>query len=369
MKVDRRLGTNGEFADFVAECHNRGIRVVLDAVFNHVGRDFWAFRDIIMNRERSRYAGWFNINFSGNSNYNDGFWYEGWEGHFELVKLNLSNPDVKNHILNAVKMWIEDMGIDGLRLDVAYLLPHDFMRGLCQFCRGKKPDFWVLGEALHGDYGNLIDNGSIDSVTNYECYKGIFSSFNSANMFEIAYSLNRQFGSDYWTLYKNRHLFNFVDNHDVTRIATILKQPLHLPPVYTLLFTMPGIPCIYYGSEWGITGDKKDGDNSLRPQIDTPEWNKLSDHIAMLSKIHRENKCLTHGAYKQLHLTNSQLVFERSLGSERVIVAINIAPDDYSANFNANAGCGINALTEEKVDFGSGLKMKAYSSMIITNLH
>ena len=368
MKVDRRLGTNGELADFITQCHNRGVKVVLDAVFNHVGRDFWAFRDVIMNRERSNYTGWFNINFSGNSNYNDGFWYEGWEGHFELVKLNLNNADVRKHIFGAVNMWIENMGIDGLRLDVAYLLPHDFMRELCQCCKSKKPDFWVLGEALHGDYRNLMDNGSIDSVTNYECYKGIYSSFNSANMFEIAYSLNRQFGSDYWTLYKGRHLFNFVDNHDVTRIATILKEPRHLPLVYALLFTMPGIPCIYYGSEWGITGDKKDGDNSLRPQIDSPGWNKLSDHISLLSKIHKNNKCLTHGVYRQLHLTNAQLVFERSLDSERVIVAINIAPEDYSAHFNANAGCGINALTEEKVDFGGGLQMNAYSAMIITNL-
>jgi len=116
MKVDRRLGTNEQLADFIAQCHNNGVRVVLDAVFNHVGRDFWAFRDVIINRERSHYTGWFNINFSGNSNYNDGFWYEGWEGHFELVKLNLNNPDVKKHIFSAVNMWIENMAPTGCAL-------------------------------------------------------------------------------------------------------------------------------------------------------------------------------------------------------------------------------------------------------------
>ena len=368
MKVDRRLGTNEELTGFVANCHNNGIKVVLDGVFNHVGRDFWAFRDVIANREQSHYAGWFYIDFGGNSNYNDGFWYEGWEGHFDLVKLNLSNPDVRKHILDAVKMWITDMGIDGLRLDVAYLLPHDFLRELCQFCRGAKPGFWILGEALHGDYKNLMDGGTIDSVTNYECYKGLFSSFNSTNMFEIAYSLNRQFGSADWTLYKGRHLFNFVDNHDVSRIASLLTEPRHLPLIYALLFTMPGIPCIYYGSEWGAKGDKKDGDHGLRPQFQYPQWNELTDFISLLSKIRKGNTCLTHGSYKELLLTNSQFIFERVNGSERVMILINIAAEEYHAHFNANAGCGLDALTGKKVDFGGGLRLKAYSAMIITNL-
>jgi len=364
-ETDRRLGTNEELADFIAECHDNGIKVVLDAVFNHVGRDFWAFRDVIEKREQSPYKEWFSINFSGNSNYNDGFWYEGWEGHFDLVKLNLGNPEVKNHLFDAVNMWIDYLKIDGLRLDVAYLLPYGFLRDLCRICREKKSDFWIVGEALHGDYCNLMDGGALDSVTNYECYKGMHSSLNSANMFEIAYSLNRQFGCEHWTLYKGRHLLNFVDNHDVTRIATILEEPRHLPLIYTLLFTMPGIPCIYYGSEWGIKGDKKDGDDCLRPQIEAPEWNELTDHISQLSTIHKENRCLTHGGYKQLHLTNSQYVFERAIDNERIIIAINIAPDEYVAHFDANAGCGIDAISGEKIDFGGGLRMKPYSAVIV----
>ncbi|MDR0490576.1 MAG: hypothetical protein LBH28_04950 [Oscillospiraceae bacterium] len=368
FKVDRRLGTNDELAGFVNECHKNEIKVVLDAVFNHVGREFWAFQDIFINRERSQYTGWFHVNFSGNSNYNDGFWYEGWEGHYDLVKLNLSNPDVKKHILDAVSTWIEQFSIDGLRLDVAYLLPHEFLRELCQFCRSKKSDFWIMGEALHGDYRNLMDGGSINSVTNYECYKGLYSSFNSANMFEIAYSLNRQYGKDDWTLYKGRHLFNFVDNHDVTRIATILKEPRNLPIIYALMFTMPGIPCVYYGSEWGIQGDKKDGDDCLRPHIDNPEWNELTDFISRLSKIHKENKCLTHGGYAQLHVSDSQLVFERNLDSDKVIVAINIASSEYAAHFDANAGCGIDMITGANVDFGGGLRIKPHSAMIIGNM-
>jgi glycosidase len=367
-EIDRRLGTNEELADFIDQCHKNDIKVVLDGVFNHVGRDFWAFRDVAEKREQSAYTSWFHINFSGNSNYNDGFWYEGWEGHFDLVKLNLNNPDVKNHIFNAVEMWINDLGIDGLRLDVAYSLQKDFLHELCEFCRAKKPDFWFVGEALHGDYRSLMDGGLLDSVTNYECYKGLYSSFNSANMYEIAYSLNRQFGNEDWTLYKGRHLLSFVDNHDVTRVASILTEPRHLPLIYALLFTMPGIPCVYYGSEWGIHGDKKDGDGSLRPYIDSPSWNELTDFISRLTKIRKESKCLTHGFYRQLHLTNQQFIFERAIDYEKVIVAINIAPDEYIAHFNAGAGCGIDKLTGENVDFGGGLRIKPYSVMIISNL-
>ena len=368
MNIDRRLGTNADMANFVAECHKNGIKVVLDAVFNHVGREFWAFRDVVANRERSSYAGWFHIDFGSNSKFDDGFWYEGWEGHYSLVKLNLYNPEIRSHIFESVNMWIDQFGIDGLRLDVAYSLPHDFLRELSMFCKHKKPDFWIVGETLHGDYRAMMDGGSIDSVTNYECYKGLYSSLNSENLFEIAYSLNRQFGDANWTLYKDRHLFNFADNHDVARIASILKEPRHLPLVYAILFAMPGIPCIYYGSEWGIKGEKNFGDHDLRPQIDSPEWNDLTDYISTLAKIHKESRCLTHGGYRQLLLTNTQFIFERYLDGKRVIVTVNMSPEEYPAHFNANAGCGIDSLTGTKVDFGGGLRLRPYSAMIISDL-
>ena len=368
MATDRRLGTNQDLAVFISACHKSGIKIIIDGVFNHVGREFWAFQDVLQKRESSAFAGWFHIDFSGDSTYNDGFWYEGWEGHYGLVKLNLSNHEVKEHIFEAVEMWINELGIDGLRLDVAYLLPKNFLRELSGFCRAKKPDFWIVGEALHGDYRDLMDGGQIDSVTNYECYKGLHSSFNSSNMFEIAYSLNRQFGAEQWTLYKGRHLFNFVDNHDVSRIATILNRQEHLPLIYTLLFTMPGVPCVYYGSEWGIQGDKKDGDHALRPYIETPEWNWLTEHVARLSGIRRVNRSLTHGSYQQLLLSNSQYIFERAIDGQRIIVAINISSDEFTAHFNANAGCGVDLLTWEKIDFGGGLLIKPYSALIIGKL-
>jgi glycosidase len=339
--------------------------VVLDGVFNHVGRNFWAFEDVKTNMEKSRYTSWFYINFSGNSSFYDGFWYEGWEGHYELVKLNLNNPDVVDHIKKAVGMWIDEFNIDGLRLDVAYSLPLDFLNELCRFCRGKNADFWMVGEALHGDYRRLMDGNLLNSVTNYECYKGLYSSFNEENMFEIAYSLNRQFGDESWTLYKGRHLFNFVDNHDVTRIATILKNSNHLPLIYALLFTMPGIPCIYYGSEWGITGSKTDGDITLRPQIEMMIWNELTSFISKLSEIHKNNDCLINGNYKQIYVAKNQLIFERKSAKERIIVAINSSFEEHGVHFNANSKFGTELISGEKIDLAGGLHQPPYSVMII----
>ena len=245
-KIDTRLGTNEDFAEVCANLHKEGIKVVLDGVFNHVGRGFWAFQDVLKNREQSPYVNWFaRIAFDGNSNYNDGLWYEGWEGNYELVKLNLRNEDVINHIFDAIRGWVEEFDIDGLRLDVAYCLDHDFIRRLRRFCDELKPDFFLLGETLHGDYNQIMNDEMLHSVTNYECYKGLHSSFNSMNMFEINHSLLRQFGPENWTLYKGRHLLSFVDNHDVTRVASILNNKKHLPLIYALAFGMPGIPCVY----------------------------------------------------------------------------------------------------------------------------
>ena len=168
-----------------------------------------------------------------------------------MVKLNLQNPAVTDYLLNCVKNWVEMFDIDGLRLDVAYSLDQNFMKRLCSFTKELKPDFALIGEVLFGDYNLIVNDEMLHSCTNYECYKGLYSSFNDMNLFEIAHSLNRQFGPEQWCIYRGKHLMTFADNHDVTRLASILKNPAHLPLVYGVLFGMPGIPCIYYGSEWG----------------------------------------------------------------------------------------------------------------------
>ena len=140
-KVDCRLGTNEDFAAVCKTLHEHGIKVVLDGVFNHVGRGFWAFKDVQEKKWDSPYKDWFHISFDGNSNYNDGFWYEGWEGHFELVKLNLRHPDVQHHIFECIRQWKDEFGIDGLRLDVAYCLDKDFIRALRGSATRSRPTF------------------------------------------------------------------------------------------------------------------------------------------------------------------------------------------------------------------------------------
>lgn len=360
-KVDCRLGTNEDFKAVCRALRKKGVKVVLDGVFHHVGRGFWAFRDVQEKRWDSPYRDWFHLSFDGNSNYNDGFRYEGWEGHYELVKLNLRNPAVVDYILDCVKYWVEEFDIDGLRLDVAYSLEPDFLHRLREFTNDLKPDFFLVGETLHGDYNRWVGDGMLHSCTNYECYKGLYSSFNSMNLFEIVHSLKRQFGPEQWTLYRGKHLLSFVDNHDVTRVASILQNKNHLPLIYGLLFGMPGIPCLYYGSEWGMEGEKAWGDDALRPCVEKPEWNELTDKVAALAKAHRESEALCWGDFHDVVLTNRQVIFQRQSADERVLVAVNADENPYTARFDAGCGRLRDLLTGEEREFCGGVELPSYS--------
>ena len=206
-----------------------------------------------------------------------------------------------------------------------------------------------------------MNQDACHSVTNYECYKGLYSSFNSTNMHEIAYSLNRQYGSEPWCLYTGKHLLSFVDNHDVTRIATILQVKENLKPLYGLLFGMPGVPSLYYGSEWGMEGDKKNGDAALRPAVEMPEENELTDWIRSLAAARKKSLALIYGGYKNLQVQPSYLVFERATAEERVIVAINMSADKVTAHFDARSGLGVDLISGETHDFGGGSELAPYS--------
>ena len=361
-KIDCRLGSNQDFRQVCEALRGNGIRVVLDGVFNHVGRGFSQFQDVLRNRENSPYLSWFHINLGGNSNYNDGLWYEGWEGNYDLVKLNLKNEEVVNHLLEAVQYWIEEFDIDGLRLDVAYCLDHDFVRRLRQFTDSKKEEFLLLGEMLHGDYNQMVKEGMLHSATNYECYKGLYSSFNSLNMFEINHSLQRQFGPEDWTLYKGRHLLSFVDNHDVTRVASILTNEKHLPLIYALCFGMPGIPCVYYGSEWGAKAQKSEGDPALRACFEEPVFNELAEFISRLAVAKKNSEALNYGGFRSVVLTNRQCVFERKSEHERVLVAINADGESYTAHFDAGCGTAVDLISGQPHDFGGGSQLPPYSA-------
>ena len=361
-KIDCRLGTNKDFAEVCKDLHAHNVKIVLDGVFNHVGRGFWAFKDVLEKKWDSPYKDWFCINFDGNSCYNDGFWYEGWEGHFELVKLNLANPAVVDYLLECVKGWIDEFDIDGLRLDVAYCLDRNFMKRLRSFCQELKPDFALIGEVLFGDYNQIVNDEMLHSCTNYECYKGIYSSFNSMNMFEIAHSLNRQYGPEQWCIYRGKHLMSFVDNHDVTRIASILTNKNHLPLTYGLLLGMPGVPCIYYGSEWGEEGVKApNNDYALRPCFEEPKPNDLTEEIKKMIHVRTGSNALCHGSYRNVVLTNHQLIFERRTDDERMLVAINASDAPFTAHNGELGGTMTDLLTGNEIQMSGQLEMPPYS--------
>lgn len=353
-KLDERLGTNDDFKQVSKNLHDHGIKVVLDGVFNHVGRGFFAFEDVKQHRQNSCYKDWFKIDFHGNSNYDDGFWYEGWEGHYELVKLNLDNPEVQQYLLDSISFWIKEFDIDGIRLDVAYSLPRWFMAMLKEHCRNFKDDFFLLGEVLGDNAGYMFSEAHLDSITDYPGFKGLWSSFNSLNMFELAHTIKRNYGE----MYRGQTLLTFVDNHDVERIATKLEDKGKLPLIYGMLLALPGIPCIYYGSEWGQIGKKEQGsDDSLRPEFTEPLPNELTDYIKKLIALRNQYPALQQGEYKELALTNKQFVFEKSYQGQRIIVALNLDEDIYYLHFNANAGRAIELITNHDHDFGGGSQL------------
>ena len=278
------------------------------------------------------------------------------------MKLNLQNEEVIRYLLDSVAYWIDAFDIDGLRLDVAYCLDENFVRRLRRFCDEKKRDFFLVGEMLHGDYKRLVNDEMLHSATNYECYKGLYSSFNSMNMFEIVHSLLRQFGPENWTLYKGKHLLSFVDNHDVTRIASNLTNEKHLPLIYALMFGMPGIPCVYYGSEWGAKAHKNEGDPALRACFEEPVENDLTEWIGKLAAAKKNSHALNYGGFRSVVLTNRQCIFETGSGRRTVLVAINADGEPFTAHFDAGCGQAVDLITGEVHDFGGGSQLPAYSA-------
>ena len=356
-KLDSRLGDNEDLKKFVAACHEKGIKVIFDGVFNHTGRDFFAFKDIQKNRQNSPYVNWYcNVNFSGNTEYNDGFSYENWGGYNLLAKLNQRNPDVQNYICDVIRFWVSEFDVDGIRLDAADVLDFDFMKQLRHTADEVKPDFWLMGEVIHGDYSRWVNGSTLHSVTNYALHKALYSGHNDHNYFEIAHTVK------YLQNMGDLDLYNFVDNHDVERIYTKLSSKAHFAPVHVLLYTLPGVPSIYYGSEFGIEGRKeRTSDDSLRPALnladyaDAVEKNPCTALVSALGKVRQNTPALSYGSYAELMLTNRQYAFARDLDGVRVIVTVN--NDDNAASMSLAAGNAaeyIGTLTGEKVAVENG---------------
>ncbi|MBE6836993.1 MAG: alpha-amylase [Ruminococcus sp.] len=351
-KLDSRLGTNKDLTDFVAECHKQGIKVIFDGVFNHTGRNFFAFKDIREKRETSHFKDWYcNVNFCGNNEYNDGFSYDNWGGYNLLAKLNQHNPAVIDYICDVIRFWVSEFDIDGIRLDAADVLDFSYMQALRRVANEVKPDFWLMGEVIHGDYNRWVNEGTLHSVTNYHLHKALYSGHNDHNYFEIAHTVKRLY-----EMGGNRpeglKLYNFVDNHDVERIYTKLTNKQHFIPVHILLYTLPGVPSVYYGSEFGIEGAKMKGsDDSLRPEIDIEKFiseaknNQFVKLISALGKIRQGTMALSYGNYKELLLTNKQYAFSR----DDVIVVVNNDNNDVTINLPAGCGEYTGALSGEKL--------------------
>ena len=358
-KLDSRLGTNEDLTNFVAECHKQGIRVILDGVFNHTGRDFFAFQDIKNNREHSQYKDWYcNVNFWGNNSFNDGFSYENWGGYDLLAKLNQHNPAVKDYICDVIRFWVSEFDIDGIRLDAADVMDFEYMKALRHVANEVKPDFWLMGEVIHGNYSRWANEGTLHSVTNYMLHKALYSGHNDHNYFEVAHTIKYVSGM----VGNKLNLYSFVDNHDVERIYTKLKNKEHFLPVHVMLYTLPGIPSLYYGSEFGIEGRKERfSDDSLRPALnyedykDAVKTNPCTKLIAALGKIRQNTPALMYGDYKELELQTTHFAYARVLDGKTVITTVNNADNDAFMNLQAgNSAEYIGALTGEKVSVNGG---------------
>lgn len=361
-KLDSRLGDNKDLTNFVGECHKQGIKVILDGVFNHTGRDFFAFKDIQQNRENSQYKDWYcNVNFNGNNEYNDGFSYDNWGGYNLLVKLNQRNPAVRDYICDVIRFWVSEFDIDGIRLDAADVLDFDFMKSLRHVANEVKPDFWLMGEVIHGDYNRWVNEGTLHSVTNYQLHKALYSGHNDHNFFEIAHTVKRlyEMGGNKPDGLK---LYNFVDNHDVERIYTKLCNKAHFVPVHVLLYTLPGVPSIYYGSEFGIEGKKeKFSDDSLRPALSLDDYkdaltnNVCTKTVAALGFARQRIKALSYGDYRELILTNRQYAYSRSFENESAIITANNDDSSYVMTVPAgNAAVYVGVLSGEHVTNNNG---------------
>ena len=358
-KLDSRLGANEDLTNFVAECHKQGIRVILDGVFNHTGRDFFAFQDIKQNREHSQYKDWYcNVNFGGNNSFNDGFSYENWGGYDLLAKLNQHNPAVKDYICDVIRFWVREFDIDGIRLDAADVMDFEYMKALCRVANEVKSDFWLMGEVIHGNYSRWVNEGTLHSVTNYMLHKALYSGHNDHNYFEVAHTI--KYVSD--MIGDKLNLYSFVDNHDVERIYTKLSNKAHFVPVHVMLYTLPGIPSLYYGSEFGIEGRKeRSSDDSLRPALNYEDYkgsietNPCTKLVAALGKIRQNTPALCYGGYKELLLHNTHFAYARISDGKSVITTVNNADNDVVMDLEAgNSVEYVGALTGERILVKSG---------------
>ncbi len=322
-RVDRRLGTEADLVNLIDECHRRSLRIGLDAVFHHVGREHPHFRDVLANRQQSAWRDWFEIDFGRPGR--DGFSYATFEGHDHLVKLNHANSQVLDWAVDIGRFWLE-RGVDAFRLDAAYALPPGFLAAFSDRVRDMRADIALIGEVIHGDYVRTARAAHLTTVTQYELWKAIWSSLNDGNFFELAHSLER-----HASFCQHFSPWTFVGNHDTTRIATQLTDQRHLPHAMAILFSVPGIPAVYSGDEQGAKGRKYDragGDARVRrpPPCRPAELTGTSLDIWRLHRdliaVRRARPWLTTGQLRVTRLDNRLMTYEVRADGDRLVVAL-----------------------------------------------
>ena len=367
--LDSRLGSNEDFAAVCNTLHENGIRILFDSLFNHVGRGFWAFRDIRNNMQKSRHIDWFaEIDFSRNTPCSDGFYYKSYEDNWDFPVLNLDNEEVIQHIFGAIRKWVDMFAIDGLRVGIADLMNQNFLQRLREFSSnmsaGLGGSLAILGEAYDSDScKEIVSEKKAHASTNSELHSAIVNSINTKNFFQLDFTLRRQFGTD--GIYSHTTLMNFLDNHDITRIVQLLhdKDTLHI--AWGLLFACPGIPLIYYGSEWGVHGSNDMNTHwGLRPSFEKPVWNELTDFIQKVSLVRKKSPALRYGNFKTIFLTKSQCIFSRESCGQTIFIALNVSEEGYLADpkegsgyaaFEGLRGTFAELISEEKFNFNGSV--------------
>jgi cyclomaltodextrinase / maltogenic alpha-amylase / neopullulanase len=318
-RIDPRLGDDADFDYLVAEARRRGLRVLLDGVFNHVGVDFRKYREAANDGAAARW-------FRGRPGRCSGS-FETFEGHSELVTLNHDNPEVVDYVIDVMAHWLQ-RGADGWRLDAAYTVPQQFWAATLPKVRELYPDAWFVGELIHGDYAAVVDAARFDSATQYELWKAIWSSLNDGNFFELDWAMQRHnaFLASFAPL-------TFIGNHDVTRIASRLEPPEHLAHALVILLTVGGIPSVYAGDEFGFRGIKEErrgGDDAVRPEFGSPpaELDAFGTEMWRLHQyligLRRRHPWLHAASTTALRVDNRHYVYETRRGGDALVVALNV---------------------------------------------
>ena len=334
FRVDPRLGDEADLVRLFEAAHGRGLRVMLDGVFNHVGREFPAFARVLADGPGAPEARWFRLGWPAGATAGTVPAYGAFEGHRELVALNHDEPAVADYATQVMCHWLE-RGADAWRLDAAYAVPPGFWAAVLPRVRRAYPDAWFVGEVIHGDYAAAVAAAGFDSVTQYELWKAIWSSLNDGNFFELAWALGRHNG--YLDTFAP---LTFVGNHDVTRLASRLTDDRHLPHALVVLLTTGGVPAIYYGDEQAFRGVKEDragGDDAVRPELPADPaglagygWPTYRLHQQLIG-LRRRHPWLHRARVEPIELANTRLSYQASAGDERLLVALNL--DDAPADF------------------------------------